>query len=83
MTRNEGEHIMHAEAALYRAGIPFLPLPFQQDRFKSDTFIVRNIAAARICLHRAGFRMNPRCPTALTDCQNGQTIRLYEDTVVL
>lgn len=83
MTPNEGERIMHAEAALYRAGIPYLLLPFQQDRFRSDTFMVRNIAAARLCLHRAGFRVNLRSPTALTDCQTGQTIRLYEDTVVL
>ena len=81
--RNDGEHIMHAESALYRAGILFLLLPFQQDRFASDTFMVRNIAAARLCLHRAGFRMNPRCPTALIDCQTGQAIRLYEDTIVL
>ena len=79
MTRNEGEHIMHAEAALYRAGIPFLLLPFRQDRFKSDTFMVRNAAVARLCLHRAGFRVNPRSPNGLTDCQTGQTIRLYED----
>ena len=81
--RNDGEHIMHAEAALYRAGIPFLLLPFQQDRFKSDTFMVRNIAAARLCLHRAGFRVNPRSPTVLIDWQTRQPIRLYEDTMVL
>jgi len=83
MTRNEGDHIMHAEAALYRAGIPFLLLPFQQDRFKSDTFMVRNVAAARLCLHRAGFRVNPRSPTVLIDWQTRQPIRLYEDTIVL
>jgi hypothetical protein len=27
-TRHEGEHIMHAEVALYRAGVPFLQLPW-------------------------------------------------------
>jgi hypothetical protein len=81
--RNDGEHIIHAESALYRGGIPFLLLPFQQDRFVSNTFMVRNIGAARLCLHRAGFRVNPQSPTALTDCQTGQTIRLYEDTIVL
>jgi hypothetical protein len=70
---------MHAEAALYRAGIPFLLLPFQQDRFASSTFLVTNIAAARICLHRAGFRVNPRSPTVLIDCQTRQPIKLYED----
>jgi hypothetical protein len=81
--RNDGEHIMHAESALYRAGIPFLLLPFQQDRFKSDTFMVRNIGAARLCLHRAGFRVNPRSPTVLIDWETRQPIRLYEDTIVL
>jgi hypothetical protein len=83
MTCNEGEYVMHAEAALYRAGIPFLPLPFQQDRFASSTFMVRNVAAARLCLHRAGFRVNLRFPATLTDCQTGQTICLYEDRIVL
>lgn len=83
MACNEGEHIMHAESALYRAGIPFLLLPFRQNRFASDTFMVRNIGAARLCLHRAGFRVNPRSPTVLIDWQTRQPIRLYEDTMVL
>jgi len=81
--RNEGEHVMHAESALYRAGIPFLLLPFQQNRFASDTFMVRNIAAARLCLHRAGFRVNRSNPTVLIDWQTRKPIRLYEDTIVL
>ena len=81
--RNDGEHIMHAESALYRAGIPFLLLPFQQDRFASSTFLVRNIAAARLCLRRAGFRVNPLSPTVLIDWQTRQPIQLYEDTIVL
>jgi len=82
-TTRDGEHIMHAESALYRAGIPFLLLPFQQDRFASSTFLVRNIGAARLCLHRAGFRVNPRFPGLLIDWQTRQPIRLYEDTIVL
>ena len=80
---NDGEHIMHAESALYWAGIPFLLLPFQQDRFASSTFLVRNIGAARLCLHRAGFRVNPRSRGLLIDWQTRQPIRLYEDTIVL
>ena len=80
---NDGEHVMHAESALYRAGIPFLQLPWQMNRFVSSTFMVRNIAAARLCLHRAGFRVNPRSPTVLIDWQTRQPIRLYEDTIVL
>lgn len=39
---------MHAESAIFRAGIPLLPLPFQHDRFASSTFMVRNIAV-RLC----------------------------------
>jgi hypothetical protein len=81
--RTDGEHIMHAESALYRAGIPFLLLPFQQNRFASSTFLVRNIGVARLCLHRAGFRVNPESPTVLIDWQTRQAIRLYEDTIVL
>jgi hypothetical protein len=83
LKRNDGEHIMHAESALYRAGIPFLLLPFQQNRFASSTFLVRNIGVARLCLHRAGFRVNPHSPTVLIDWQTRQPIRLYEDTIVL
>jgi hypothetical protein len=60
--RNDEEHIIYAESALYRAGIPFLLLLFRQNRFASNTFMVRNIGAARLCLHRAGFRVNPPIP---------------------
>jgi hypothetical protein len=36
----EGEHLLHAESALYHAGIPHLLLPFQQNKFASNTFMV-------------------------------------------
>ena len=49
----EGEHIMNAEIALYRAGIPFLQLPSQQDKFCSSLFMVMSVPKARACLQRA------------------------------
>jgi len=38
--QNEGEHLLHAEAALYRGRIPHPLLPFQRNRFASNTFMV-------------------------------------------
>ncbi len=76
--RNEGEHILHAERALYWARIPHLLLPFQRDRFASNTFMVSNIAEARACLLEAGFRETSRCLPVLIH-RTRQTIRLYED----
>ena len=77
--RNEGEHILHAESALYWARIPHLLLPFQRDRFASNTFMVPCVAEARDRLCQAGFRETPRSPTLLIDIQTGRSIRLYED----
>ena len=76
---DEGEHLLHAEAALYRARIPHLLLPFQRNRFASNVFMVPCVAEARECLCRAGFRETPRSPTVLVDIQTGRSIRLYED----
>jgi hypothetical protein len=77
--RGEGEHILHAESALYWARIPHLLLPFQRDRFASSTFMVPCVTEARDCLRRAGFREIPRSPTVLVDVQTGRSIRLYEE----
>ncbi|MFY9743136.1 MAG: hypothetical protein WAK21_14120, partial [Candidatus Sulfotelmatobacter sp.] len=40
----EGEHILNAEIAFFNAGIPFLQLPFQQNKFASNLFIVLNLS---------------------------------------
>jgi hypothetical protein len=77
--RNEGEHILHAESALYGARIPHLLLPFQRDKFTSNTFMVPSVREAKDCLCRAGFRETPRSPTVLVDIQTGRSIRFYED----
>jgi hypothetical protein len=53
---SEGEHLLHAEAALYRARIPHLLLPFQRNRFASNVFMVPCFAEARERLCHAGFR---------------------------
>ena len=78
-TRNEGVHIMHAESALYRAHIPHLLLPFQMNRFTSNTFMVPCVPDAKACLCGAGFRETPRSPTVLIDVETERSIRLYED----
>jgi hypothetical protein len=75
----EGEHLLHAEAALYRARIPHLLLPFQRNKFASNTFMVPSVAEAKDCLCDAGFRETPRSLTLLVDIQTGRSIRLYED----
>lgn len=77
--QNQGEHIMHAEATLYRAGIPYLLLPFGRDRFASSTFMVSDVAGARVCLLEAGFRTTSRSPLWLIDGQTRRPIYLYED----
>jgi hypothetical protein len=77
--QNEGEHILHAESALYWARIPHLLLPFQRDRFASNTFMVPCVAEARDRLCQAGFRETPRSPTVLIDIQTRRSIRLHEN----
>jgi hypothetical protein len=75
----DGEHLLHAEATLYRAGIPYLLLPFRCDRFASSTFMVSDVAGARVCLLEAGFRKASRSPLLLIDGQTRRPIQLYED----
>src|SRR5271168_1656665 len=75
----DGEHLLHAEATLYRAGMPYLLLPFRRDRFASNTFMVSDVAGARVCLLEAGFRRTFRSPLLLIDCRTRRPIQLYED----
>jgi hypothetical protein len=74
----EGEHIMNAEIALFRAGIPFLQLPFQQNKFASNLFMVLSVPKARACLQRAGFQTKFDSETVLFDSRNGQPIQLIQ-----
>jgi hypothetical protein len=74
----EGEHIMNAEIALYRAGIPFLQLPFQQNKFASNLFLVLNLSEARACLLRAGFQPKVDSETVLFGSRNGQAVQLIQ-----
>jgi hypothetical protein len=60
--RDDGEHLLRAESALYRGRIPHLLLPFQRDRFASNAFMVPSVAEATHCLCQAGFRESPRSP---------------------
>jgi hypothetical protein len=79
----DGEHILHAESALYRAGIPFLQLPWQMNRFASNTFFVKDVEQARACLLQGDFREVSRCATALIHSQTRQAMHLYEDRTQL
>ena len=74
----EGEHIMNAEIALFRAGIAFLQLPFQQNKFASNLFMVLNVSKARACLQRAGFQAKFDSETVLFDGCNGQAVQLIQ-----
>ncbi|MGA6986354.1 MAG: hypothetical protein WBZ01_09895 [Terriglobales bacterium] len=74
----EGEHIMNAEIALFSAGIPFLQLPFQQNKFASNLFMVLSVAKAKACLQRAGFQGKFDSETVLFDSRNGQPIQLIQ-----
>jgi hypothetical protein len=76
---DDGDHLLHAESALYWARIPHLLLPFQRNKFASDTFMVPTVAEARRCLCQAGFREDPRSPSLLIDCETNQAIRLVEE----
>jgi hypothetical protein len=75
----DGEHLLHAEATLYRAGIPYLLLPFRRDRFASSTFMVSDVAGARVCLLEAGFRKTSGSLLLLIDGQTRRPIQLFED----
>ena len=82
-TDGQGEHILDAEVALYRAGISFLQLPWQKNRFASRTFFVKDVEQARTCLVQAGFREVSRCATALIHSQTRQAIHLYKERTQL
>ena len=69
---------MHAEAALYRARIPHLLLPFQRDKFASNVFMVPSVAEARDCLCQAGFRKARRSYSLLIDRETNRPIRIME-----
>jgi hypothetical protein len=74
----EGEHIMNAEIALFNAGIPFLQLPFQQNKFASNLFMVMSVAKAKACLQRAGFQAKFDSETVLFDGCTGQAVQLLQ-----
>jgi hypothetical protein len=76
--RGEGEHILHAESALYWARIPHLLLPFQRDKFASNTFMVPCASEARDCLHQAGFREALGSPALLIDRETRRPIRIVD-----
>ena len=58
----DGEHLLHAEATLYRAGIPYLLLPFRRDRFASSTFMVSDVAGAKSACWERAFGRFPALP---------------------
>jgi hypothetical protein len=74
----EGEHIINGEIALFRAGIPFLQLPFQQNKFASNLFMVLNVPKAKAYLLRAGFQAKFDSETVLLDGCNGQAVQLLQ-----
>jgi len=79
----QGEHLLHAESALYHAGIPHLLLPFQRNKFASNTFMVPSVLEAKDCLCQAGFREAPRSLALLIDHQTGRSIRLMEHRTLI
>jgi hypothetical protein len=79
MKHNEGEHLLRVESALYRVRVPHLLLPFQRDRFTSNTLMVPSVAEATRCLCQARFRESPRSPVMLIDCETNRPIRLVEE----
>lgn len=77
-SRNDGDHILHAESALYHGRIPHLLLPFQRDKFASNVFMVPSVAEARDCLCQAGFREARRSFSLLIDRETNRPIRIVE-----
>jgi hypothetical protein len=77
---DEGEHLLHAESALYWARIPHLLLPFQRNKFASNMFMVPSLAEAKLCLCHAGFRETPRSHSLLIDRETSRPIWLVEET---
>lgn len=75
----QGEHLLHAESALYYTGIPHLLLPFQRDRFASNVFVVPSVPDAQQALSHAGFRRSNNTPSLLIERETGRPIRLVEN----
>jgi hypothetical protein len=74
----EGEHLMNAEIALFRASIAFLQLPWQRDRFANSVLMVSSVPKARACLLGAGFQPKVDSETILFDGCNGQAVQLIQ-----
>jgi hypothetical protein len=79
MKHDDGDHLLHAESALYWGRIPHLLLPFQRNRFASNAFMVPSVPEARHCLCHAGFRETSRSPSLLIDRETSRPIRLVEE----
>ena len=79
MKQDHGDHLLNAESALFWGRIPHLLLPFQRDKFASDTFMVPSVAQARRCLCQAGFRESRRSLSLLIDRETNRPIRLVEE----
>ena len=77
--RDEGVHILNAEVALYRMSIPHLLLPFQRNRFTSESFMVPDVREARACLIAAGFREHQYIRSILIDADTDCRIRLTQE----
>ena len=77
--RDEGVHILNAEVALYRASIPNLLLPFQQNRFASELFMVPDVREAKACLVAAGFREDERIRSRVVDADSDRPLRLIQE----
>ena len=78
LVRDAGSELLNAEAALFRAGIPHLLLPFQRDRFLSNVFYMPSARQGRRCLLHAGFRSVPQSEAVLLDFETNRVIRLVE-----
>jgi hypothetical protein len=75
---DDGDHLLHAESALYWARIPHLLLPSQRNKFASDTFMVPSVSGD-FPLSFVAYRLwnepsDPTCGrTPLTSCFKGET----------
>lgn len=77
----QGEHLLHAESALYHAGIPHLLLPFQRDKFASNIFVVPSVPDAQQVYCQTGFRQNGESRLKLIDRDTSRLIRLVEHPI--
>ena len=77
----QGEHLLHAESALYHTGIPHLLLPFQRDRFASNVFVVPSVPDAQHALIRAGFRHSNKASSLLIHLETGSPIQVVEHKI--